>query len=354
MLLERPPDRPKPARREKRNKYAQFSKAAEVQKSLRFSNVEPPEDAKDGSSETSDDGSTGYALRVRDEWSYPDAAEVDQRDPTTFGFSEVGVVLGAHGTRGEIRVKSDSDFAAERLCKPGKLWLRKPRRRAPREHGLVAGRKGPGNGVWLVLLEGVDTRDGAAVLRGASLHVRREVQPTLAPDEILLWQLEGLTVARAIRCLDNAQASTDGANGAEWAQEVGEILGKIVGVIPREEITGDPELGHDLLEIEKVVPQCEALSTESAVFDQAERCKSASRAEEESDEDLENVWKEPDTVFVPYVEQIVVDVRLDDGLILVDPPEGLFDLIQPKKVTRVVIRGLLPQFAESLRRGNDT
>ena len=67
--------------------------------------------------------------------------------------------------------------------------------------------------------------------------------------------------------------------------------------------------------------------------------------QDEDDDD----WEEPDTVFVPYVAQIVVDVRLDEGVVLVDPPDGLFELIQPKKVERVVIRGLLPQYAESLR-----
>ena len=46
--------------------------------------------------------------------------------------------------------------------------------------------------MWLVTLEGVSTRDEAAALRGASLHVRREVQPTLAADEILLWQVSSI------------------------------------------------------------------------------------------------------------------------------------------------------------------
>ena len=48
------------------------------------------------------------------------------------------------------------------------------------------------------------------------------------------------------------------------------------------------------------------------------------------------------------VPQIVVDVRLSEGLILIDPPEGLLDLIQPKRTERVVIRGLLPERAASL------
>ena len=67
--------------------------------------------------------------RERNVWLYPDAASVDQRDPTTFGFVEIGRVLGAHGVRGELKVATESDFALERLCKPGPRWLRRPRRR---------------------------------------------------------------------------------------------------------------------------------------------------------------------------------------------------------------------------------
>ena len=39
---------------------------------------------------------------------------------------------------------------------------------------------------------------------------------------------------------------------------------------------------------------------------------------------------------------------LDRGLVLIDPPSGLLELVQPKKKVRVVIRGLLPERAQSL------
>ena len=56
-----------------------------------------------------------------------------------------------------------------------------------------------------------------------------------------------------------------------------------------------------------------------------------------------------DVIFVPYVKQIVVEIRLAERLILIDPPDGLLELIQPKREERVVIRGLIPAVAESLR-----
>ena len=54
-------------------------------------------------------------------------------------------------------------------------------------------------------------------------------------------------------------------------------------------------------------------------------------------------------MFVPYVPEIVVEVRLEDRLVLVNPPEGLFDLLQPKRTQRVHICGLLPPPADSLQ-----
>merc|ERR1719247_960209 len=79
------------------NKYAQYSKAAQPGQGLRFSSVEPEEPA-----ERADAGAPRKAPRARARWEYPDAALVDQRDPSTYGFSEVGVVRGAHGVTGEL------------------------------------------------------------------------------------------------------------------------------------------------------------------------------------------------------------------------------------------------------------
>ena len=79
--------------------------------------------------------------------------------------------------------------------------------------------------------------------------------------------------------------------------------------------------------------------------------------EESGSADADTGWEEeeaegePDSVLIPFVPQIVVDVRLDEGLVLIDPPEGLLELVQPKRIERVVIRGLLTQVAASLQSG---
>ena len=38
-------------------------------------------------------------------------------------------------------------------------------------------------------------------------------------------------------------------------------------------------------------------------------------------------------------------------VVLLEPPEGLLELVQPKKKERVLIRGLLPASAQSLHGG---
>lgn len=57
--------------------------------------------------------------RVRDEYEYPDVEEIDPYDPGTFGFIEAGVVLGAHGVDGVIKVRATSEIGEEALSYPG-------------------------------------------------------------------------------------------------------------------------------------------------------------------------------------------------------------------------------------------
>lgn len=222
----------------KRNKYAQFSKADAVRDSLRFSKLDQPARSSD-----KQPVEAAEVPRERNLWLYPDAALVDQRDPSTFGFSEVGYILGAHGVRGELRVVADSSFSEERLLRPGPVWIRKKGRRAPREVRVLSGRRGPGSNAFLLRLKGTGSREAAAALRGAALFVRRELKPELEVDEVLSWQLEGLRVALV-------QKSQEGEpEGQVEAHVEGEHVGVIVGMVPCEELTGDPNLGNDLLEV---------------------------------------------------------------------------------------------------------
>jgi len=285
-----PPDHTPQQRRDARNKYAQFSKVEEVQRSLRFSNLAGVGEAGAVAGAAGATANiTAERKRERDVWLYPDAACIDQRDPTTFGFTEVGRVTGAHGTGGAVRVVSDSDFA--------------------REFELLSGRKGPGNGVYLLRVEGVTSREQAAALKGSFLYVRREMTPDLEEGEILVWQLEGLQVA----CLRRPVLLDGDVDSV--LQLAGPVLGRVTGIVPREELTGNPDLGNDLLEVTLLQGGGEG--------------------------------GDPDTVLIPFVDDIVPAVSLEEGIVLIDPPEGLLELVQPKRRRRVVIRGLLPPFGHA-------
>lgn len=52
----------------------------------------------------------------------------------------MGHILGAHGVKGEVKVRSSTDFVASRLCTPGVKHIKAPNRRYPREVELLAGR----------------------------------------------------------------------------------------------------------------------------------------------------------------------------------------------------------------------
>ena len=100
--------------------------------------------------------------------------DFDARDPSTFGFQELGRVVGAHGVRGALRVDAPSAVDVEAaLLAEGLRHLRL----AP--EGAAAGRRGElsraealrGYGaICHVALKGLNEREEAARLAGAVLY----------------------------------------------------------------------------------------------------------------------------------------------------------------------------------------
>jgi 16S rRNA processing protein RimM len=292
-------------KRERRNKYAEYSHADEgfgakfergelggpVQKKSRVRRRPIPNRARGAS-------------RERGKTLYPDSSAVDPSDPSTFGFCEIGRVVGAHGVRGQVKVLSDSDFGEERLCTPGERYLKTPNRRAPREVAIVAGvrakqlKEGQG-AIYLVQLEGVDDREGAEALKGCAMFARLEAVPSALDaqrDEYLVRQLVGCEV----------RLMPDGVRA----------VGRVVGMICADEISGSPGLGNDLLDIEKCDGGGGGTSSAS-----------------------------PERIFIPFVAALCPHVDVANKLILVNEIPGLLDLVQPPEVEEVFIRGLLPPAA---------
>jgi 16S rRNA processing protein RimM len=104
----------------------------------------------------------------------------------------VGRLVAAQGLRGELRVLPLSDFP-ERFTRAGRRWLRRPGA-AARPVELRGGRILPGKELFVVRLEGIDSREGAEALVGEELLVRADDRPRLAPGEFHLLDLVGLEV----------------------------------------------------------------------------------------------------------------------------------------------------------------
>ncbi|MEI6830678.1 MAG: ribosome maturation factor RimM [Synechococcaceae cyanobacterium ELA445] len=171
----------------------------------------------------------------------------------------VGKLVSAQGLRGELRVVPRSDFP-ERFTAAGPRWLRQGGGDA-RPVELLSGRQLPGKELFVVRLEGVDSREAAEALVGQELLVRADDRPTLEEGEFHLMDLVGLQV----RLLPESRT-----------------IGTVVDLL---------SAGNDLLEVEL-----------TATGEAPGR-----------------------RVLVPFVEAIVPTVNLAEGWLGLTPPPGLLD-----------------------------
>ena len=131
--------------------------------------------------------------RQRNKILFPDNKSIDPYDPTTYGYTELGTILGPHGVHGLVKVSAVTDFP-ERLCTPGIRHLKAPNRRSPREIRIVEGRHRLKD-EYLVKLEQVGDRNDALKLRGSVLYSRQEERPKgMNKNEYLITDLVKLEV----------------------------------------------------------------------------------------------------------------------------------------------------------------
>lgn len=137
----------------------------------------------------------------------------------------VGQIIGAHGLRGEVKVKPFSDFP-ERFTVAGSRWLRSPRQPQPYAVTLVRGRFLPRAEQFVVAFAEVSDRTAAEALKGAEILVPASDRPSLAANEYHLMDLIGLAVYHQ-----------------------GKPVGEVVGLV---------NAGNDLLEVRLLDPAQEA------------------------------------------------------------------------------------------------
>ena len=92
----------------------------------------------------------------------------------------VGLITSCHGIRGQVKVKSLSDFD-ERFLKPGIRWLQKEYE-TPAEIELTSGFKQPGKETFIIKFQGINTRNHAEQLKKFKILVKANKLPKLKKE----------------------------------------------------------------------------------------------------------------------------------------------------------------------------
>ncbi|MFD6859481.1 ribosome maturation factor RimM [Rhodococcus sp. NPDC060090] len=174
----------------------------------------------------------------------------------------VGRVVKSHGIKGEVVVDVRTDEPEERFAVGAVLRGRKPREQELHNYTVEAAREHSGR--LLLRLNGVADRTGSDAIRGVLFVVdSADLSPSDDPDEFYDHELEGLPV-------------------------------RIVA--------GRPDGGTEIGTVREVLHTAagELLSIRAA--DDARR-----------------------EILIPFVTEIVPTVSVADGVIEIDPPEGLLD-----------------------------
>ena len=104
----------------------------------------------------------------------------------------VGLITSCHGIKGQLKVKSLTDFE-ERFLKPGTRWLQKENE-PPLKIKLSSGFKQPGKETFIVKLCGINTRNDAEQLKQFKILVKTDNLPKLKKEEFHLLELINLEV----------------------------------------------------------------------------------------------------------------------------------------------------------------
>ena len=104
----------------------------------------------------------------------------------------VGLITSCHGINGQVKVKSLSDFE-ERFIKQGIRWLQKENE-YPSEINLTSGFRQPGKEIFIIKLQGINTRNHAEQFKKYKILVKADKLPELKKEEFHLLELINLQV----------------------------------------------------------------------------------------------------------------------------------------------------------------
>ena len=302
------PSNPKQQKRkQKKNKYAKFSKADKntidpYEQLIQESKEKVKQLEQEQKQQAVPDIPIPKELSQRLE--FPNNKDIDPYEPATFGYVEIGTILGPHGVHGWTKVSGCTDFP-ERLTTSGMLLHIKPlRKRAPRKI-VLAGGKMTGPDSFIIQLQDSYDRASAQKLKGATLYYSAQQDKVAGKDDVVLSEMVGLDVFLIHNDNDDDDESENDGKGNHH-------VGIVRGVVLAEEMCSIPGLGQDMLEIE-------VEHGERDPFDK----------------------KPKELVLIPMVPEIVPKIDLEERLIEIDPPAGLLDLTYIRE-EKVKIKGFLP------------
>lgn len=198
---------------------------------------------------------------------------------------EIGTIVSPQGLKGELKVKTDSDFP-ERFVQAGQRWLQLNENSQPQPIELLKGYPIPGKNVYIVRLEGINDRTQAETLRGCKLLVAKSDRPFLGEDEYHVNDLINLQVINQLN---------------------GENIGVVINIF---------SVGNDLLEV-KLHKQPEMPAIKIPDLSKVNRISKLRKIKVKKPKEV--------TVLIPFVKEIVPVVNLEEGIIEINPPEGLLD-----------------------------
>lgn len=201
-------------------------------------------------------------------------------------FIEIGTIVAAQGLKGEVRVKSNSDFP-ERFEEAGERWLQSGKYNQPQSIELISGYSIPGKDIYVLELEGIENRTQAEMLRGSKLLVKKSDRPYLEDDEYHVSDLINLEVFNQLN---------------------GENIGIVIDVFIA---------GNDLLEV-RLHKQPELVKDNQQEIDRNNKITRVSKKKK-----MKLKKTKEATVLIPFVKEIVPLVDLQNGRIEINPPDGL-------------------------------
>ena len=170
----------------------------------------------------------------------------------------VGLITSCHGIKGEVKVKSLSDFE-ERFVKPGIRWLQRENE-TPSKIKITSGFKQPGKEIFIIKFQGINNRNLAEQLKKYKILVKTNILPKLKKEEFHLLELINLQV----KISENNELK---------------IIGKVINLENEK---------NNLLVIK--------------------------------------LFKNEKKVLIPFVQEIVPLIDINNNFIVINPPKGLLDL----------------------------